>query len=260
MTTHLDRHGERFPLEALESAKSQLEKNIITHGVEHDPRIEPVGRVISAEIVKLDDGEFALEATSELFDELDKLEEINDRELLIHEYSENSLEIRSDRNYRNEEDAKILNEISDLLKCTHPPQEEIKKAFEPLSVLWICGAFILGGISSGFLNKIGSEAFDLLKDKLSKILSKRKPGENEKLLAFEFSITDKKCNVELIITNPTSEDINKVMKEGFKQLDLILPKYFEISSEKPIKKLVFELDDKNLKFKFGVRSDGIPFK
>ena len=260
MTTHLDRHGERFTLESLKIAKMQIEKNIIPQGIEHDPRIEPIGRIISAEISKLEDGEYALDAIAEFFNDLNNLDDINDRELIVHEYSENSLEIRSDRNYRDKENIQLINEVSSLLKCSNQPQEEVKKSVEPISVFWICGAFILGGISSGFFNKIGSDTFDLLKSKLSNLLTRKKEGEKEKLLAFDFTITDKKCNVEIIITNPSSEDIELVMKKGFEELDKILPKYFEIQSKKPIKKLVFELNDKKIKFKFGVRSDGIPFK
>jgi hypothetical protein len=260
MTTHLDRHGERFTLEALESAERQIQSNIIPQGIEHDPRIEPIGRIISAKIVKLNDGEYALDGISEIFNDLNTIDEITDRELVLHEYAEDSLEIRSDRNYRSEDDIKILNEISELLNCSKPPQEEVKKALEPLSVLWICGAFVLGGITTGFFNKLGSDAFDLLKSKLSRLLSKRKEGENEKLFAFGFTIIDKKCNVEVILTNPTEMDIEIVMQQGFKELDRILPSLFMVPSKRPIKKLVFEFEDNKLNFKFGVRNDGIPFK
>jgi len=260
MTTHLDKHGERFTKEALECAKRQIDEAIIPQGIEHDPRIEPIGRILSAEIIQLGDGEFALEATNEIFDNYNNLADINDRELVTHSYPTDSLEIRSDRSYKDKSDIDTLNDISKILNCTTPPQVEIKKALEPLSVLWIGGAFILGGISAGFLNKMGSDAFDLLKSKLSVLFSKRKPSDPEKLLAFDFSIKGKHCNVELIITNPTNKELDYIFKEGLQFLDKELPAYFNLHCEKPIKKLVFELDGIKIKFKFGVRKDGIPVK
>ena len=261
MTTHLDRHGEQFALSALQQIKKQIDNCIIPQGIDHDPRIQPIGRSLTAEVTKLDDGEYALDVLTEYFDNLETIEDIKDKELVIHEYSLDDFEIRSDRNFRDETDKQLINEISNILQCSKQPEEEIKKALEPLSVFWICGAFVLGGISSGFFNKIGSDAFDLLKNKLATLFSKRKEGEKEKLLAFDFTITNKKCNVEIILTNPTPDDIEKVMQEGFNRLDNILPKYFEIPTEKPIRKLVFENENgKELKFKFGVRNDGIPFQ
>jgi hypothetical protein len=261
MTTHLDRHGEQFLLSALQQIKKQIDNYIIPQGIDHDPRIQPIGRSLTAEVTKLEDGEYALDVLTEYFDDLETIEDIKDKELVIHEYLLDDFEIRSDRNFRDETDKQLISEISNILQCSKPPEEEIKKALEPLSVIWICGAFVLGGISSGFFNKIGSDAFDLLKSKLATLFSKRKEGEKEKLLAFDFTITNKKCNVEIILTNPTPDDIEKVMQEGFNRLDKILPKYFEIPTDKPIRKLVFENENgEELKFKFGVRNDGIPFQ
>jgi hypothetical protein len=260
MTTHLDKHGERFSLEALESFKMQIESNIIPHGIDHDPRIEPVGRLLTAKIVKLDDGEYALDGISEIFNDLTNIEEITDRELVLHEYSNDSLEIRSDRSYSSEDDTKIINEISELMKCSKPPQKEVKKALDPLSIFWICGAFVIGGITNGFLNKLGSEAFDLLKSKLNKLLSKRNEDKSEKLFAFDFTITDKKCNVEVILTNPSEKDIELVLHKGLQELDRILPTYLMSPLKRPIRNIVFEFKDGDLQFKFAVRNDGIPLK
>lgn len=260
MTTHLDRHNERFTLEALQCARKQIEREIIPQGIEHDPRIEPIGRILSAEIIKLEDGEYALEATNEIFDDFDKLEDINDKELVVHQYNSDSLEVRRDRSYSDKEDIEAINSIAELLKSSIPPTEEIKKALEPLSVLWIGGAFILGGISTGFLNKMGADAYDLLSKELSNLFSRKRTHDRERLLAFDFSIKGKKCNVEVIITNPTKEDIDYVLNAGFKYLDEILPLVFEIPTKKPLRKIVFESINKQLVFKFGVRKDGIPVK
>ena len=49
----------------------QVKTAYIPMGIEHDPRIPPLGRVITAEITHLPDGEYALDAKVEVFEEGD---------------------------------------------------------------------------------------------------------------------------------------------------------------------------------------------
>lgn len=69
-TTQLDRHNCKIKKSVLE----ELAKNIndgeyaIGVGVEHNHTIMPIGKVLSGELVKLEDGEFGIELTQEIFD------------------------------------------------------------------------------------------------------------------------------------------------------------------------------------------------
>ncbi len=72
-TTHVDRHNEAFAVSALEGMVESLNRSYLPVGVEHDPRVPPIGRVISAEVRKRDDGEFEVAAEIEMFEPGDRV-------------------------------------------------------------------------------------------------------------------------------------------------------------------------------------------
>lgn len=258
-TTHKDRHGERMSLQALETMMEQTNEKIIPMGVEHDPRIPPKGRVISAELVELEDGEYALDGIAELYDEdYSNIEDVGNREIPVREYSEDKFKIVVDRNYRTKEDQALLKDLSEILETDELPEEEIKKSFDPISILTIAGAFALGNIFGGFFKKMGADAYDALKIKLGEVLSKKKDGEKDKLFTFDTTISDddKSVNVEVILTNPSVEDIQEFFDNGIKELDAVLPEHF--NSEHGYKRIVFEYSNKKLAVKFGILKSGVP--
>lgn len=66
-TTHLDAHGTRLAKEALEDMAAQINSNSVPGvGSEHDILIPPQGKVISARVVRMNDGEYALEGEQEI--------------------------------------------------------------------------------------------------------------------------------------------------------------------------------------------------
>jgi hypothetical protein len=139
------------------------------------------------------------------------------------------------------------------------PQQEIKKSLEPLSILAIGGAFILGGIANGFLGKIGSDAYDSIKSKITELFQKKaKEKKHEALLVFSFliSVDEYHIEVETILTNPTSEDIDNFLKSGLHQLDSLVLEYFDKNAG--LRRITTRYENKELHLIFGVRKDAVP--
>ena len=255
-TTRLDLHNERFALEALEDMVEQVKAKHIPLIIEHDPRVPPFGRMSHGEVQQLEDEEYAFVVTFEIFEAGDQIELIEEaRSLPTRNVPLGDFLVTYDRNFRNEEDQELLNEVANLLKTE--PLEEGKKAFDPLSVLTIGGAFIAGGIAAGFLHAVGSDAYILLKAKVKELMLRRKRGEKEKLFKFHSTVyvDDRSVDVEAILTNPTADDIDTFFAEGLNELDQILPPYLQ---DKNARRIVLEFQEKRLEVKFGVRRDAVP--
>lgn len=257
-TTHLDRRNERFSIEALESMVKQSNEGVIPLGSEHDPRIAPLGRIIHTELVELEDGEYAVEGIAEIYEgNFEELEDLGIREIPVREYHSGSYNLVVDRNFRDEESQKDIQVLQKILNNAET-KEEIKKALDPISILTIGGAFVLGGIANGFLGGIGSDAYEALKKKLKEIFSKPIPYGQEKLFTFDTTITNgnHSVNVEVILTNPSVDDIQEFFDQGIKQLDQISPRHF--NKDNGFARIVFEYKEQNLNLKFAVKKDGIP--
>lgn len=257
-TTHVDRHGERMALESLETMKEQTNAKIIPMGVEHDPRIAPKGRVLSAELIELEDGEYALDGVAEIFNEdYSNIEDVGDREIPVREYEDSKFKIIADRNYRSEESRLALNELAQVLQTDDEYEEEIKKSLDPISILTIAAGFALGNIFAGFFKKMGADGYDALKNKLINIFGKDNEGQ-ERLFTFDSTIVegDKAVNVEVILSDPSDDDIQNFFDNGIKELDDVLPQHF--NSDHGYKRIVFGYKNGELKINFAVLKNGVP--
>lgn len=271
-TTHLDKDNERFALSALEGMIEELNHSLIPLNIEHDPRIPPIGRVIGAEITKLDDNEYALDGIVELFDQGEQIKEITDREIPLREYDESRLTVVYDRGFRDADSLYLIDELSQAIDALK--QEEIKKSLEPVAVIIIGLTFILTQTAAGFFNKLGEDIYEKLKTGLKKLFSKGKrkktrkkknrkgkgkKKKGDKLLIFEASYKKgkKQFNTKLIIPNPTQEDIDFVMDKGFDDFEKFIP-YLEKLSEDSITLTIFELSNEGWVPKYGLRKDGVP--
>lgn len=257
VTSHVDLHGDVFHPEGLAEFADSLNRMYLPMGVEHDPRIAPIGRVVSGKLVKLDDGAYAVKGICEVFEEGDEIK-ITDpsREVPIDIHDPNSLEVLYDRTYRDPESQEIIAEIASLFGST--PEERCKKSVEPLSILTIAGAFVAGAIASGFFNKLGSDAYDALKAGLKRLFGNKKQRAKDSLLVFQFTLPvhGAMMNAEVILTNPTSEDIEAFFQNGIKLLDQVTPGYS--MSQNDLRRIVFEFSGGNLHLRFGVRKDAVP--
>jgi hypothetical protein len=255
-TTHIDKHFERLSLGTLESMAEQANSSYIPNMVEHDPRIPPKGRMASARVIKLPDGEYGLETVTEEFEPGEHIKfRNNGREIPVHQHSPDTLDLRFDRNFRNPEDQQLIGEISEVFGSE--PEEEGKKSLDPLTVLTLGGMFILGGIAKGFFSKLGSDGYEKLRDRLKKLM-RLKPEEQEKLLRFEFTVQEGDAEIvaEAILTNPSDEEVEGFLKDGLAALDEKVKSLFALSGE--VKKTAFEYKEGNLNLKFAVRKDAVP--
>lgn len=256
-TTHVDREGETIDLDTLQSLVDQINSSYVPIGVEHDPRKPPIGRFTSAKLVQMEDGEFAVEGIGQIFEQGDELQVEDCREIPLHCFSSDEMSIVYDRGFRDQESLKTIDELSSSIRAS--TREEFKKSADPIYVLLIGGAFILGGIASGFLNKVGSDSFDFLKEKLKAIFSKKKSEKGEFLLSFEFTVShgSSSINVETILSNPKEEDIDSFLNRGLGELDKMVHHYF--STELRLKKIVIAYEKKEMVVRFGICRNGVPY-
>lgn len=108
-TTHVDRHNCRISKGALESAAKDINEGTyaVGVGIEHDSTIMPIGKVINGKMIRLEDGEYALEIEQELFQEYQIYIDESDVKWYI---SESSIDTRpfADTQAENVEKIKIL--------------------------------------------------------------------------------------------------------------------------------------------------------
>lgn len=257
-TSQIDAHNEAISVDALNDLVERINSDYIPMGIEHDPRVPPKGRLVSARLVRLEDGEHGVEAIGEIFEAGDGTEMVSDgREIPLSKLEDGRLHIEFDRSYSDQEDQDIINEIGRLFSSK--PREEIKKALDPLSILTIGGAFVLGAIATGFAKSMGSDAYDSLKAKTKKLLRKRKRDKGqEALLIFRFHVrtNDQDIEVEAILSNPSDEDIDAFFSSGMEQIDSWVSRHFDPSIG--MRRITAEYANRELRLIFGVRKDAFP--
>lgn len=256
-SSHIDKHGDKMSLSALESIVEQVNKYVIPVGIEHDPRIPPKGRISSAQIIKLDDGEYAVEAVFEFFEPNDAIVLSNTSKIMRpNKFDIANFNIIYDRNFRYDEDLRLINDIAVLFETE--AREQLKKAVDPLSVLIIVASFIIGSIAKGFLGKFGEDGYLLLKDRIKKLMTRKKEGEIEKILKLQMYIQiDKQViEVDVILTNPTTKEIDSFFDEEFMRLDDLVTNFYEPNID--LYRMVFEYRKGEVVIKYSIRKDGFP--
>jgi hypothetical protein len=256
-TTYVDKHGDKLTLSALESIVNQVNLYSIPVGTEHDPRIPPHGRIHSAKIIKLEDGEYALETVFDIFEHPDdfKMSEFP-KELPPRKFDFDKFHMNYDRSYSDVNDQALIQDICDIFGTD--PKKQLKKAVDPLSVLTIVAFFVLGNITRGFLNKLGVDAYILMKDSLKRLMNREKSRTDENLLKLELVVqTDQQTiEVDVILTNPTSDEIDKFFDKEFNKLDDLISIYH--NPDLNLRRLTFEYKNGELKLNFAIRKDGVP--
>lgn len=225
-------------------------------GVEHDPRIPPIRRIVDARLREREDGEYEVVGIVEMFDSLESDPPVIDgRPFPVREPESKTPQLIYDRSYRGNEDQRIIEEAAEILNSQ--PIEEGKKSFEVLSALTIAGSFALGAIASGFFKTLGEDANEALKSKIKELLNRKKSERDEYLFRFNptIEIDDRLVEVDVILTNPSEDDIESFFEDGLRELDDIVPNHVQ---DEDVKKIVYEYEDKSVILKFGVRKDCVP--
>jgi hypothetical protein len=252
LTTHIDRHYERHALSALEGLAGQVNTHYIPNGIEHDPRFPPVGRLLSAEIIELADGEKGVRAVIELFDESTVEGDprrsvpmrLSDTDAFLVEYD------RSVEAHDPDGDVEALARLSGS-----PAQRMHKKALEPLAELILdYGLLALGAIATGFLAKMGADGWNELKARLKERHRKRRHDE---LLVTRFGVeVPAPVEVLVVLSNPTADEIEAFYDHGLERADELVQ--YVLQRESRIVRIVFHWIDMELRLGYALRDDAIP--
>ena len=180
-----------------------------------------------------------------------------DREILLPRDGIDCISLEYDFNSRNPEDLSIFKDLKHRSGISS--HYIAKKALQPLSVISIiAGTYVLGEISKGLLSKLAGDCYEFLKSTLKRLFEKRKDGESEKLLCLEVAAT---CNgekfvLEIIVTNPTNQDIDDLLGRHLANIDQTIAKHF--INGIGLRKLVYEVQNGELKMQFAIRKDCFP--
>ncbi|HET7162678.1 MAG TPA: hypothetical protein VFI32_08435 [Rhodanobacteraceae bacterium] len=255
-STALDSQGERLTPEAIRQLSESVNSRLIPIGTEHDPRIPPQGRLRSCFVRERSDGELEAVAEMEFFEPGQEPLSGGERAIPIHSAIDEKLVVSYDWTHRDQSDRNDIDAIALLLGTR--PAYEAKKSADPISIISLTGVFALGGIASGLFNKIGSDIWDSLKPRLSRLISKTETRKGEQLVIFRtlVEIEGSTREVETILTNPTTEQVELFIRQGASALDKVLPVYAQGAPE--LKRLVFEYKDGELLVRFGVLTDCRP--
>jgi hypothetical protein len=251
----VDAHGEAMTLGALRSMVEAVSRNWIPVGVEHDPRIPPLGRVREAELRKEPDGSTSLVGTIELFEpgEAIPLEQPG-RRLIPWDRRHTGVSLSWDRAFRDDESQAIIGDIAQALDIE--PVQDLKKAVEPIAIITIA-AFVAGSIASGFFGEIGADLYRFVKEKLKTLFSSPH-GAKEQLFVLRLSIPvgERLLEVEIISTNPTAADLDALFVDGPAQVSALLATPGLLHPT--IDRFVCSFRDGSLKLEFAFRQDAVP--
>jgi len=261
-TTHVDAHNEQLAREGIDLIVEATNKECIPIWVQHDPRIPPVGRFVSAEARQLPDGELAVVGKGEIWEPGESVPFLSDQAMPLGKPDHDNLFIRCDRAFASEITAKVREELSALIGTT--PEEEVKKAVDPLSILTLGGTFVAGAIAQGFISAMTTDAYNALKVRIKEIFRRRRDAQSERdekketLLLFKAFVKDNEtiCVVDVILTDPSDADLDWFFEAGLHQLDDELSK--ALKNRGRIQRIVVGIEGHKVKIKYGVRSDAVP--
>jgi hypothetical protein len=256
-TTHVDRHNEAIALSALEDMVRLVRSAYLPMWNNHDPRLPPLGRVVAAEVRELADGEHAVEAEIELFEEGDEVPiEPNGRRAVVAVQDSDRPTIGWDRAFAGSEDQAVVHEICTILGAE--PQEQGKKALEPIAVLTIALTVAASNIAGGFLQKLGADAWDAAKSKLKSLFARRRAAPAQLLcVAVTVELMGELRLVEVILSEPVESDIDSLSAE-------VIERAIELARAATIRnphllRFVFSYSHADgLVVAFAVASNGVP--
>jgi hypothetical protein len=151
-TTYTDKALHKLTKPEIEHLVKSFNEQYVRVTDEHDPRKIPIGRVIGCELKQLDDGEYAAEGVYELYDGENSVEDDKNKFLVFEDSLQNeNITISFDDSYSIKEKFNKVKQLNELIKNHNDLSFSIKNSIEPISVLFIAGAFILGKICEGFL-------------------------------------------------------------------------------------------------------------
>lgn len=261
-TTHAVPGDQVITPDDLKQHLAMIDQVIIPVFSVHDPRQPPIGRVVSGVIRGLEDGEYALDVSVELFgpDFIPKSGRSDDKRVVIINRPQGKFGIWCNVISATPEETGLLREISEILGTPVSYRSSTGLFQEELPILIIgIGALPFGYIADTVSRRLGLEKIRWLTAKLTRIYAT--PGENrpESLLIFDLDVTDRQQHsllIEVILTNPSGKDIEFFFSGGLGELDRILPPFY-LSRLHP-KKIVMNFSDGRFRVLYAIQEQGIP--
>ncbi len=255
-STHADARGDRLPIEALHSIVDQVSQTYVPLWGKHDPRVPPAGRVASAELRLLDDGEYAVVGTIEIFEEGDRIAVRGTKELRADVVSDGRAMVTFDKSYREAEDQRLLAALGALFGTA--PRESIMRATEPLSILTISASFASLSPSIGLFARIDEDAPAALRSTLHALMRRRREAGIEHLLVFQYTAHSSRrpVLVQVILTEPPDEAVGDFLDQGAPMLRASLPRMLGLNPL--LSRAVYAFANGSPRFMFGVAANGVP--
>lgn len=258
-TSHVDLLGDRLTREALEGMARQTKDWYIPYMYNHDIRYPPLGRAVSAELIQLQDGEYGLQLTTQIFEPSDSPQSLtgDGRRMVVREGEIETIGILYDRTFRDKAGLDLLDELAALLPPQGEPREYEKKGLELVGTLTIlAGTFVVGAIAKGFFSKLGSDAYEKLKKAFISYYRKKVPSEQ--VLDFCFLIREdgNPLEIHVLLVNPSEQSVRQLFALKFDSLDDTLRSL--PLAETDVARIVFEFEEHRLVLRHAVRSDCVP--
>jgi hypothetical protein len=190
--------------------------------LEHDIRYPPIGRAVSARVVDLPDGEHALEVVSEVFEQGDSVDSLagDGRRMTVRSESTEKFAVHYDRAFAGPEDAELLDKLRGLAPADPRPSEYGKKSLEPVPTLMIlAGGLALGSIGRGFLERLGEEIYENLRDFLVEHWRTRRARDEVLDLCFCVTHQARPLEIHVLLSRPSPRDIQRLFDSGLKTVD-----------------------------------------
>lgn len=227
-----------------------------------DPRQPPVGRVVSGNIVKLGDGEYALDVDVELFDPefLPDYRAPVNKKVALPDRPQGTSGIWCDMISMDPETTGLLLEISEILGTRIFSRSGAGISPEEFFVVIIgVGDISFGYIADSFSRWLDGKKVRRVTEKFTRIYQDPANKRSDSLLIFDLDVTDRQQRVlliEVILTNPSGDDIESIFFGGFRELDRILPPFY-LSRLRP-KKIVLHYIDGRFRVLYAIEEHGIP--
>jgi len=276
-TTHVDGHGEKLAKEALERLVLEINSGNTAIGVnvEHDGLTMPIGKVVNANLVQLEDGEFAVETLQEIFDIYSTENEIFDDVYYIAEsktdfrpFAEratdnvDNLTVAIDPHNFNRNDLTV---ISDFLE-----KEEIYVEFEIKKSLIPDPELIINLVAGTLFCWTGKKALEKLSDDISTDISNLYSKIKKIIMKFaQYSIPHNRPRTyrlreqeeyvkELVIrTSDPNIVIEALQPDKLDKIESVIEKSLEQFNVSPARvQLIFEIDKKEWKLNYLLTASG----
>lgn len=257
-TTHRDLEGERNTRASLESMAREISEHYVPVGDRHDPRIPPSGRIVSAQVLPVANGHFAVQAELEFWDESDSDSRLigDGRKLRNREIPQGLFAVSCDRAAILEHGSDVLSDLAQLGGQARPKYHAKKGIGVASSILIGFTVFALSAIGNGFLGQLGQDAYNALKTKLRKL--RRRSPDGDFLLVLELTVAGdgSTVDVHLVLTNPIERDINRLDSVYMPELQRILSEVLSVHPRPA--RVVVEVKNDTLRACYTLRSDGVP--